>query len=113
MEDDEVKCSVWSYLSDTKDVQNKYPCCGATKDKFIRLIDDQGKLVYRSRCTNQLHMGLAAVLDQMHSIAEAGIQDNLDPGCSVIFTRARDEAKLLSQFIKAEIEVHIGKGKWG
>jgi len=58
-------------------------------------------------------MGLVAVLDQVHSIAEAGIQDNLDPGCVAIFTRARDEARLLSQFIKAEIEVHISKGKWG
>lgn len=112
MENDEVKCSVWSYLSDTKDAPDKYPCRGAPKDKFVRLTDDKAKLVDRAKCTNQLHMGLAAVLDQVHSVAEAGIKDNLDPACVAIFTRASDEARLLSQFIKPEIEVHIG-GKWG
>ncbi|NIM03523.1 rubredoxin [bacterium] len=107
------KCSVCNYVFDGENAPDKCPRCGAPKDKFARLTDDKAKLVDRARCSNQLHMGLAAVLDQVHSIAEAGIQDNLDPGCVAIFTRARDEAILLSQFIKAEIEVHIGKGKWG
>jgi len=107
------KCSVCNYLFEGKEAPEKCPRCGATKDKFTRLTEDKAKLVDRARCTNQLHMGLVAVLDQVHSIAESGIQDNLDPACVAIFTRARDEAKLLSQFIKAEIEVHISKGKWG
>ncbi|MCM8797060.1 MAG: rubredoxin [Candidatus Omnitrophica bacterium] len=79
----------------------------------MKLADDKAKLVDRARCSNQLHVGLMTVLDQVHSIAEAGTKDNLDPACVVIFTRARDEAKLITQFIKAEIEVCIGKGKWG
>lgn len=107
------KCSVCNYVFEGKEAPEKCPRCGATKDKFTRLTEDKAKLVDRARCTNQLHMGLVAVLDQVHSIAESGIQDNLDPACVAIFTRARDEAKLLSQFIKAEIEVHISKGKWG
>lgn len=107
------KCSVCNYVFDGENAPDKCPRCGATKDKFVRLTDDKAKLVARARYTNQLHMGLVAVLDQVHSIAETGIKDNLDPGCVAIFTRARDEARLLSQFIKAEIEVHINKGKWG
>ena len=107
------KCSVCNYVFDGEDGADKCPRCGAPKDKFVRLTDDKAKLVDRARCTNQLHMGLVVLLDQMHFIAEAGIQDNLDPGCSAIFVRARDEAKLLSQFIKPEMEVRIAKGKWG
>jgi len=107
------KCSVCNYVSDTMEAPEKCPRCGAPKEKFVKLPEEKANLIERSRCTNQLHMGLAAVLDQVHSIAEAGINDKLDPACVALFTRARDEAKLLSQFIKAEIEVHIAKGKWG
>lgn len=107
------KCSVCNYIHDGDSAPDKCPRCGAPKEKFNQLPDEKAKLVEKSRCTNQLLMGLATILDQMHSIAEAGIKDNLDPACVAIFTKARDEAKLLNQFIKAEVEVHIGKGKWG
>ena len=107
------KCSVCNYVFDGDDAPDKCPRCGAPKEKFVKLADDKAKLVDRARCSNQLHAGLMTVLDQAHSIAEAGIKDNLDPACVAIFTRARDEAIVLSQFIKAEVEVHIGKGKWG
>jgi len=107
------KCSACNYVVDEDDAPDKCPRCGAPKEKFVKLADDKAKLVDRSRCSNQLHVGLMTVLDQVHSIAEAGIKDALDPACVSIFTRARDEAKLITQFIKAEIEVHIGKGKWG
>ena len=107
------KCSICNYIVEGSDAPDKCPRCSAVKDKFVELSDDKVRLIEKSRCTNQLHMGLVSVLDQMHSIAESGIQDNLDPGCVAIFTKARDEAARLSQFIKAEIEVHMGKGKWG
>lgn len=107
------KCGVCNYVSYADAAPDTCPRCGAQKDKFVKLSDDKAKLVERARCTNQLHMGLMSTLDQLHSIAESGIQDNLDPWCLAIFTKARDEARQLSQFIKAEIEVHIAKGKWG
>ncbi|MBU1862613.1 MAG: rubredoxin [Candidatus Omnitrophica bacterium] len=107
------KCSVCNYIFDGDEAPEKCPRCGAPKEKFAKLTDDKAKLVDKSRCSNQLHVGLMTVLDQVHSIAEAGINDNLDPACVAIFARARDEAKLLSQFIRAEIEVHVSKGKWG
>ena len=107
------KCGVCNYVFDGDQAPDKCPRCGAAKEKFVQLADEKAKLVDRARCSNQLHVGLMTVLDQIHSIAETGIKDNLDPACVAIFTRARDEAKLITQFIKAEIEVHIGKGKWG
>lgn len=107
------KCGVCNYVCDGDAAPAACPRCGAAKDKFAKLPDDKVKLVDRARCTNQLHMGLITALDQVHTISESGIQDNLDPPCAAIFTMARDEARKLSQFIKAEIEVHISKGKWG
>jgi len=107
------KCSVCNYVHDGDVAPDKCPRCGAPKEKFVQLAEDKAKLVDRARYTNQLHMSLAGLLDQVRSVAEAGIKDNLDPACVAIFTKAKDEAGLLSQYIKAEIEAHIGKGKWG
>lgn len=107
------KCSVCNYVSSGESAPDRCPRCGAQEDKFVKLPSEKGDLIDKARCSNQLHIGLAAALDQIHSIAEAGIEDNLDPACVDIFTKARDQAKLLSQFVKAEIEVHINKGKWG
>lgn len=107
------KCGVCNYIVDAENQPDVCPRCNAAKDKFLKLAEDKEKLIDRSRCTNQLHMGLITVLDQAHSIAEAGIKDNLDPACVAIFTKARNEAVLLGQFVKAEIESHIAKGKWG
>lgn len=107
------KCGACNYVYDGPDAPDKCPRCGATKDKFVKLSEDKAKLIDRARCANHLHIGLVAALDEVHSIAEAGIKDNLDPACVAIFTRARDEAVLISQFIKAEVETHIAKGKWG
>ena len=108
-----LKCSVCNYVLDGEVAPDKCPRCGASQDKFVKLAEDKAQLVDRARCAHQLHMGLITALDQAHSIAEMGIRDNLDPACVAIFTRARNEAVLLGQFIKAEIESHIGKGKWG
>lgn len=110
---EKYKCSVCNYVCDGNIAFERCPRCGAPKEKFVKLAAEKATLIDRARCANQLHIGLSAALDEVHSIAEAGIQDNLDPACVAIFTKAREEAKLLSQFIKAEIEVHISKGKWG
>lgn len=107
------KCSACQYITDAADAPDVCPRCGATKDKFVRLADDKANLVKRSRLSNGLHQKLHGILDEVEAIGNKGIEDNLDPMCVKIFTKARDDAKELKQWIKAEIEVHVNKGKWG
>ena len=66
-----------------------------------------------ARYTNSLHMHLYAVLEQVADVAEDGVDDNLDPGCVKIFKKAVDQAEVLQQSIKAELQGHMKKGKWG
>jgi hypothetical protein len=70
-------------------------------------------LVERSRFTNSLHMQLYTLLEQVIDMAEDGVDDNLDPGCVKIFKKALAEAEVLQQSIKAELQGHMNKGKWG
>jgi rubredoxin len=107
------RCGVCGYIHDGPEAPNVCPKCGAPKEKFEKLAEEQANLVDRSRLSNDLHMQLSALLDKALEIAEKGIQDNLDPACVKIFTRTKECATQLKQSIKAEIVTHISKGKWG
>jgi hypothetical protein len=89
------------------------PNCGSAKEKYAELGEKAMELVDRSRFTNSLHMGLYALLEQVMDLAEDGIDDNLDPGCVKIFEQALVQAEILQQSIKAELQGHVNKGKWG
>jgi hypothetical protein len=92
---------------------DRCPKCNAKKERFTKLEDQAMELVERSRYTNSLHMHLYAMLEQVADIAEDGIDDNLDPPCVRIFKKAAEQAEILQQSIKAELQGHVKKGKWG
>jgi hypothetical protein len=88
------------------------PKCGAPKDKFVQLTEEEAKKVYASDRTNDIHMEIAALAMKIKELAEEGIRINLDPPCVALFTKAKDEAWIIKQRSKAEIAGHIAKGKW-
>ncbi len=107
------RCGVCGYVYDGDGPPDVCPKCGAPKEKFEAIADDKAQLIARSRLTNGLHMELYAVMEKAIAIAERGIEDNLDPPCVAIFNTVKEEAWQTQQRIKAEIQGHIGKGKWG
>ncbi len=107
------KCSMCQYVTDAAEAPDICPRCGAPKEKFVKLPDDKANLVKRSRFTNGLHQELHAVLDKVEEISNKGIADNLDPACVKVFEKALRDAKEIKQWIRAEIEVHVTKEKWG
>ncbi len=107
------KCSVCGYIHDGGEAPDKCPKCGAPKEKFLPVDEKAAEKIKRSRLTNDLHMELNSLLIQVEGIADAGIEDNLDPGCVSIFKEAKEFAVKLRQSVKAEIQTHISKEKWG
>ena len=107
------QCSSCWYVWDGEEPPDKCPKCGAAKEKFTELEDKAMELVESSRFTNNLHMQLYVLLEQVMEVAEDGIDDNLDPPCVRIFKRALEQAEILQQSIKGEIQGHVKKGKWG
>lgn len=110
---DMFKCSVCNYIHEGASAPDHCPKCGAPKEKFVELTTEAADKVQRSRYTNDLHMELKLLLDTVEELSEQGIEDNLDPSCVKIFTEARDFAAVLTQKIKAELEGHMKKDKWG
>jgi len=107
------KCGSCGYVWDGEEPPDNCPKCGAAKERFAQLDDKAQELVDRSRFTNSLHMQLYVILEQAMDVAEDGIDDNLDPNCVKIFTKTLEQAEILQQSIKAELQGHMNKGKWG
>ncbi len=107
------RCSACGYVWDGDQPPDVCPKCGSKMEKFAALSETAADTVERSRFTNHLHIQLFATLEQVMEIAEDGIDDNLDPNCVKIFERALEQAELLQQSIKAELQGHMNKGKWG
>ncbi|MEM2192485.1 MAG: hypothetical protein QXG38_02590 [Candidatus Hadarchaeales archaeon] len=107
------RCAVCGYIHDGEQPPEKCPNCGAPKEKFERLPDDKAQLIERSRFTNDLHVRMQELLREVIDVAEKGIKDNLDPRCVEIFTQAREQAWMIRQRSRTEVQTHIGKGKWG
>lgn len=107
------RCSACGYIHDGDIPPERCPNCGAPKERFERLSEDKAQLIERSRRTNQLHLRLIVLLDDVRRVSEEGIEDNLDPRCLEIFRQALEMAEIIRRRSRAEIQTHIGKGKWG
>lgn len=106
------RCEVCGLILEEGQLEETCPKCGAPKEKFHELDSETAEKHVRSEFTNDLHVQLVHLCEKLDHIAEAGINDNLDPSCIKIFVRAKTSSKLLKQLSKAEIAGHISKGKW-
>ena len=106
------KCTVCGMIYEGTEAPDVCPKCGAPKEKFVKLTEEEEKKVYASDRTNDIHMEIAELAMRIAALAEEGIKINLDPPCVALFTKAKDEAWIIKQRSKAEIAGHIGKGKW-
>ncbi|WP_423219781.1 DUF7130 family rubredoxin-like protein [Desulfofundulus australicus] len=107
------RCGVCGYIHDGDQPPEKCPKCGAPREKFIQLTEEEAGLIERSRFSNDLHARLIALMQKVELLADEGIKDNLDPGCLTVFRAAKNQARILARMARAEIQTHISKGKWG
>ncbi|QNO14496.1 rubredoxin [Alkalicella caledoniensis] len=107
------KCSVCNYVHNGEEAPHKCPKCGADQEKFNQLTGESLEKVEISRFSNSLLKELILQMEQLQELAEAGIEDDLDPGCVKLYKEALESAKFLKQTALAEIEIHVSRGKWG
>jgi predicted nucleic acid-binding Zn-ribbon protein len=107
------RCGSCGYVWDCEEPPEQCPKCGARGEKYSAVESGDVEKIERSRFTNGLHMQLYLLMEQVMDMAEDGVDDNLDPGCVKIFKRALEQAEIVQQSIKAELQGHMNKGKWG
>lgn len=106
------KCTVCGMMVEGNDAPENCPKCGAPKEKFVQLTEEEANKVYASERTNDIHMEIIQLCDKIYNLCKEGMDLNLDPPCVKDFTRAKDEVYIIKQRHKAEIAGHVGKGKW-
>ena len=106
------KCSVCNFIWEGDNAPATCPKCGQPHEKFAELSQENADKVYNSERTNDIHMEIIALTNQIVKLSREGIELNLDPNCVSAFQQAIKEAYLTKQRCKAEIEGHVGRGKW-
>lgn len=106
------KCSVCGYVHEGEEAPDVCPKCGALKEKFNEMSPEDADKIYKSDRTNDIHMELINLSARIAALCEEGIKLNLDPPCVSAFSKAKDEAWVIKQRSKAELEGHMKKGKW-
>ena len=106
------KCSVCGYTYFGNEPPEHCPKCGAPKEKFNALTEEEAKKVLDSDRTNDIHMEIIKHAMKIKELAKEGIAINLDPPCVALFHQAHDEAWVIKQRSKAEIAGHMSRGKW-
>lgn len=106
------KCSVCGFVHEGDEAPDKCPKCDATKDKFVKLSNEDAEKIYKSDRTNDIHMEIVELSSRIAELCEEGIKLDLDPGCVELFKRGKNEVWIIKQRCKAEMETHMKKGKW-
>ena len=106
------KCSVCNFISQGESAPHTCPKCGAAQEKFVELSEEAANKVYQSERTNDIHMEIICLIDKIVALSKEGIDINLDPNCVTAFKKAINDGYVIKQCCKAEIEGHIGRGKW-
>lgn len=106
------KCGVCGYVHEGEDAPLVCPKCGAPKEKFVALSAEDAEKIYKSDRTNDIHVELINLCGKIFQLCKEGIELNLDPPCVSTFQKAKNEAWVIKQRAKAELEGHMKKGKW-
>lgn len=106
------KCSVCNFIHEGEGPFDKCPKCGMGSEKFVELSPEAAGKVYTSERTNDIHMEIIDLTNKIIKLSLEGIELDLDPNCVGAFKSAIAEGYIIKQRCKAEIEGHVGKGKW-
>jgi hypothetical protein len=99
-------------MHEGSDAPETCPKCGAPKEKFELMSEEDAMKVFTSDPTNDIHMEIIKLTMKIKDLAKEGIALNLDPNCVAVFQQAHHEAWVIKQRSKAELAGHMSKGKW-
>ncbi|HCX04312.1 MAG TPA: rubredoxin [Clostridiales bacterium] len=106
------KCSVCGYTNEKDSLGDNCPKCGAPREKFIELDEETSGKIRAADATNDIHMDIVNLAMAIEELAREGIELDLDPGCVDAFEKAIQAAWEMKQISKAELAIHMNKGKW-
>ncbi|MFY9114775.1 MAG: rubredoxin [Dethiobacteria bacterium] len=105
-------CDVCGYLHEGDNPPDLCPKCGAPKDRFELLDEEEAGMMRDAFLTKRKYGQILKRLEEIKEIAEEGIILNLDEGCNRIFTRAKEDIAAIYGMIKDELTGHAQQCIW-
>ena len=67
------RCSVCGYVSEGPEAPDACPKCGAPKDKFIAISEEDADKIFSSDRTNDIHMEIITLAGKIRELAKEGM----------------------------------------
>jgi rubredoxin len=106
------RCVVCGYLHEGEEPPEFCPKCGAPREKFELLDEEEAGIMRDARGTREKYREILKRLDEIVALAEEGIALDLDEGCSGIFRKTVADTSGIRQMIKSELAGHAGECIW-
>jgi len=107
-----LRCDVCGYLHNGDHAPEICPKCSVPKEKFILLDEEETEMMEDAVETKSKYVQILAHLDGILSLAQEGIDLNLDDGCNKIFQKAKEEISGIHKMIKDELAGHAQQCVW-
>ncbi|HSW35675.1 MAG TPA: hypothetical protein VLH18_03635 [Candidatus Limnocylindrales bacterium] len=106
------RCEVCGYLHEGSEPPDFCPKCGAPKEKFELLDEEEASMMRDSLVTREKYTLIREHLDAITKIAQEGIAVNLDEGCNSIFNQTIQDITAIHNMIKDELAGHAQECIW-
>ncbi len=106
------RCEVCGYLHEGEEPPDFCPKCGAPKDKFVLLDEEEAQMMVDARDTKEKYRLILERLDHINQLAHEGIELDLDEGCNKIFNQTVQSIEDIRKMIKEELAGHAQECIW-
>lgn len=106
------RCEVCGYLHEGEEPPDICPKCGAPKEKFELLDEEETEMMKEAMSTKEKYKQIQDKLDEVIKLADEGLELDLDEGCNKIFNRVKDDMAGVHKMIKDELASHAQECIW-
>ena len=106
------RCEVCGYLHEGDEPPDICPKCGAPKEKFELLDEEETEMMHEALDTKDKYRQILEKLDEVDKLAAEGVELDLDDGCNKIFNKTRDDIADVRKMIKDELNSHAQECIW-
>ncbi|MFO7952656.1 MAG: rubredoxin [Bacillota bacterium] len=106
------RCEVCGYLHEGEEPPDICPKCGAPKEKFKLLDEEEAEMMRDALATREKYNQIYEHLEAINKIAQEGIDLNLDDGCNQIFSQTQKDIEAMHKKIKEELAGHADECIW-
>lgn len=106
------RCEVCGYLHEGEEAPDICPKCGAPKEKFELLDEDEAEMMRDALATREKYAQIYDHLEAINTIAQEGIDLNLDEGCNEIFAKTQSDTETMRKTLKEALAGHADECIW-